>query len=63
MSLVEIKRLTKKFGNFTALDNVDLTMNEGEIFGFIGPISSTYLLSLKIGPILFIIPPSLNPVN
>lgn len=37
MSLVEIKGLTKKFNNFTALDKIDLTINEGEIYGFIGP--------------------------
>ena len=37
MTLVEIKDLTKEFGNFKALDHVELTMNEGEICGFIGP--------------------------
>lgn len=37
MSLVEIKGMTKKFGKFTAIDNIDLTMEEGEIYGFIGP--------------------------
>ena len=37
MSLVEIRELTKKFGSFTALDQVELTMDAGEICGFIGP--------------------------
>jgi ABC-2 type transport system ATP-binding protein len=37
MSLVNIQGLTKKFGKFTALENVNLMMNEGEIYGFIGP--------------------------
>lgn len=37
MSLVEIKGLTKRFGKFTALKNIDLSVNEGEIYGFIGP--------------------------
>ncbi|MER2181577.1 MAG: ATP-binding cassette domain-containing protein, partial [Desemzia incerta] len=37
MSLVEIKGLTKKFHHFTALDKIDLNLNEGEIYGFIGP--------------------------
>ena len=37
MSLVEVRELTKKFGNFTALDHVELTMDAGEICGFIGP--------------------------
>ena len=37
MSLVEVRELTKKFGSFTALDQVELTMDAGEICGFIGP--------------------------
>ena len=36
-TIVEIKNLVKKFGEFTALDGVNLTINEGEIYGFIGP--------------------------
>jgi len=35
--VVEVKDLTKKFGKFTALNGVDLELNEGEIYGFIGP--------------------------
>lgn len=37
MSLVEVKGLTKRFGKFTALKNINLSVNEGEIYGFIGP--------------------------
>ncbi len=33
---VTIDDLTRKFGNFTAVDNVSLTVDEGEIFGFLG---------------------------
>lgn len=29
--------LTKRFGQLIAVDNLDLTINQGEIFGFIGP--------------------------
>jgi len=29
--------LTKRFGNLTALDGVNIEVNEGEVFGFIGP--------------------------
>lgn len=29
--------LTKKFGNFTAVDSVDFEVSSGEIFGFLGP--------------------------
>jgi len=37
MKIIEIKNLTKNFGDFKALDNVNLTINKGEVFGFIGP--------------------------
>lgn len=34
---IEVKNLTKKFGDFTAVDDLSLTVKEGEIFGFLGP--------------------------
>jgi len=37
MGVIEIKSLVKKFGRFTALDNIDLEVNEGEVFAYIGP--------------------------
>ena len=33
---VEIKNLVKRFGDFVAVDHVSLTVNRGEIFGFLG---------------------------
>jgi ABC-2 type transport system ATP-binding protein len=48
MSIVEIKGLTKKFGNFTALDDVNLSMNKGEIFGFIGPNGAGKTTTIRI---------------
>lgn len=33
---IEAKGLTKKFGDFTAIDNIDFSVERGEIFGFIG---------------------------
>ncbi|MFA7115683.1 MAG: ABC transporter ATP-binding protein [Bacteroidales bacterium] len=33
---VHIKNLTKKFGNFTAVDAISLDVKKGEIFGFLG---------------------------
>lgn len=37
MGIIEIKGLTKKFGELTADDNVSFEINEGEIFGLLGP--------------------------
>jgi ABC-type multidrug transport system ATPase subunit/intein/homing endonuclease len=34
---IETHGLTKKFGAFTAVDNVDLNVRSGEIYGFLGP--------------------------
>jgi ABC-2 type transport system ATP-binding protein len=33
---VEIDKLTKKFGDFVAVDEISLTVESGEIFGFLG---------------------------
>lgn len=37
MSMLKVTNVTKKFGRFTALDGVNLNVNQGEIYGFIGP--------------------------
>jgi ABC-2 type transport system ATP-binding protein len=37
MAVIEITGLVKKFGRFTALDGVNLTVEQGEIHGFLGP--------------------------
>ncbi|CCG18948.1 ABC transporter family protein [Taylorella asinigenitalis 14/45] len=34
--VMEAKDLTKKFGNFTAVNDVDFEIHKGEIFGFLG---------------------------
>lgn len=36
MYSIEVNNLTKKFGNFTAVDNISFNVKEGEIFGFLG---------------------------
>ena len=35
--MIEIKGLTKRFGDFTAVDHLDLTIHTGEFFGLLGP--------------------------
>jgi len=36
-NIIEIKNLTKKFEKITAVDNINLQIKEGEIFGLLGP--------------------------
>ena len=37
MAAIEIDGLSKRFGDVVAVDDLDLTVEEGEIFGFLGP--------------------------
>lgn len=36
MKVIEIQNLTKKFGDFTAVDAISFEVEKGEIFGFLG---------------------------
>lgn len=35
--MVEVKNLTKTYGNIKAIDNISFTANSGEVLGFLGP--------------------------
>ena len=35
--MIETKNLTRKFGDLTAVDDLTLSVDEGEVFGFLGP--------------------------
>jgi len=35
--MIEIQNLTKKYGQITVVDNLNFTVNKGEILGFLGP--------------------------
>ncbi|REB08603.1 ABC transporter ATP-binding protein [Sporosarcina sp. BI001-red] len=37
MPILEVKKMTKTFGKFKALNGVELEVRKGEVFGFIGP--------------------------
>ena len=36
-SVIAVSGLTKRFGNFTAVDHLSFSVRRGEIFGFLGP--------------------------
>lgn len=48
MYVVETEKLTKKFGNFTALDSLNLKVEEGETYGLLGPNGSGKTTTIKI---------------
>jgi ABC-2 type transport system ATP-binding protein len=45
---IAIEGLTKKFGNFKAVDNVSLGVSRGEIFGFLGPNGAGKTTTIKM---------------
>ena len=46
--MIETKHLTKIFGNLTAVDDLNLTINQGDIFGFIGPNGAGKTTTMRI---------------
>lgn len=46
--MLKINGLTKNYGKFTAVDNLDLVVPEGEIFGFVGPNGAGKTTTMKI---------------
>jgi len=46
--MIEIKNLTKKFGNNTILDSISFSVKKGEILGFLGPNGAGKTTTMKI---------------
>ena len=46
--MIEITGVTKKYGNFKALDGIDLNITQGAIFGFIGPNGAGKTTTIRI---------------
>jgi len=46
--IIEIKNLTKKFKDFTAVDDISFNVREGEIFAFLGPNGAGKTTTIKM---------------
>ena len=36
MNVIDVKNLTKKYGNYTAVENLSFRVEEGKVFGLLG---------------------------
>jgi ABC-2 type transport system ATP-binding protein len=68
---IQVNQVTKRYGDFCALDNVDLEVAQGEFFGLLGPngAGKTTLISIiaglaraSVGRALGVVPPDLEEV-
>jgi ABC-2 type transport system ATP-binding protein len=46
--MIETKNLTKNYANLTAVDDLNLTIQDGDIFGFIGPNGAGKTTTMRI---------------
>ena len=47
-AIIETRDLTRRFGELTAVDNLNLTVAEGEIFGLVGPDGAGKTTTLRM---------------
>ena len=56
MNMIEVKELTKRFGQFTAVDQISFQVDKGEIFGLLGPNGAGKTTTIRC--LLTLIPPT-----
>jgi len=47
-NIIEVKNLTKKFGDLVAVDNISFNVKKGEIFAFLGPNGAGKTTTIKM---------------
>ena len=47
-AIIETRGLTRRFGELTAVDHLDLTVSQGEIFGLVGPDGAGKTTTLRM---------------
>lgn len=53
---IDVKNLTKRYGDLLAVDHIDFEVNQGEIFGFLGPNGAGKTTTIRM--LCGLIPPS-----
>jgi ABC-2 type transport system ATP-binding protein len=48
MNIIEVEKLTKKFGDFIAVNQISFTVKKGEIFGFLGANGAGKTTAMKM---------------
>ncbi|WP_245867383.1 ABC transporter ATP-binding protein [Candidatus Nitrosotalea bavarica] len=61
MYCIEARLLSKSYGNFMAVDNIDLQVPSGKIFGFLGPNGAGKTTTMKL--LTTLIPPTGGQMN
>lgn len=46
--IIQVSNLTKKFGDFTAVDDISFSVNQGEMFAFLGPNGAGKSTTIKM---------------
>lgn len=59
--VIEVRGLTKKFGSLTAVDNLDLNVYRGDVFGFLGPNGAGKSTTIRM--LLSLIKPTSGTIN
>ena len=47
-AIIEVKNLTKYYGKTRGVENLDMTVEEGEIYGFLGPNGAGKTTTIRV---------------
>ena len=56
MPAIAVDHLTRRFGSFTAVNNIEFEVPEGRVFGFLGPNGSGKTTTIRM--LLGLLPPT-----